>query len=75
MPWHKPFLAIEPRRNIGLTKIFTTRTQTRWNIQHKTNINRYVDRINEGWLVSVIFTNLTLTNFLKDDDEPEEATT
>ena len=31
--------------------------------------------INEGWLVSDIFTNLTLTNFLKDDDEPEEAIT
>ena len=34
-----------------------------------------MDHINERWLVSDIFTTLTLTNFLKDDDEPEEAIT
>lgn len=55
--------------------MLTTRAQKRQKIQHKTYINTHMDHINERWLVSDIFTTLTLTNFLKDDDEPEEAIT
>lgn len=50
-------------------------TNTSAYMKERTSTYIHVDHINEGWLVSDIFANITLTNFLKDDVEPEEAVT